>query len=146
MEITRKTKNLSNEDFVGQARERRVAQDAKSIVVVVAVPIVVALLLLSRVPTAAAVVIALLIAGILLVACIADGIATKGTEASADGRAFEAASTLVANDTACGSACKGTHDGARLGVGTRGTRNQGSSGEECQDELIHNVNEDRVVE
>jgi hypothetical protein len=58
-----------------------------------------------------------------LILSVADGVATQGTETSADGCAFKAATALIADDAACRGTAERTDDRACLGIGTGGARN-----------------------
>lgn len=61
------------------------------------------------------------ILSIALVLRVADGIATERTDTGTDGRTFKAATALITNDAADGSATESTNNRARLGVRASGT-------------------------
>lgn len=85
---------------------------------------------ITRGAALALVALVLIILSVALILGIADGVAAEGTETSADGCTFKAATALVANDAADGSTAKSTDDGASLGVWTRGTRDKADGREE----------------
>lgn len=73
----------------------------------------------------AALLLAIVVVVILVVALVlrvADGIATESAEAGTDGRAFKAATTLIANDAADSSATESANDRACLGIWASGAR------------------------
>ena len=64
----------------------------------------------------AVVLIPIVVLAIPLILGIADCVATNSTETTPDKGAFEAAATLITNDTADGSATKSAYDRACLGI------------------------------
>jgi len=57
---------------------------------------------------------------ILLVARVADSVATEGTDTATDQRTFKAATALIANGTANGGTTESTNDRTRLGIRSSG--------------------------
>lgn len=72
----------------------------------------------------------IVILGVTLVLGVADGIAAEGAEAGTDGCAFQAATALIADDTADSSAAEGTDDCTGLSIRAGGTGGNGDDGEE----------------
>lgn len=114
------------------------------VVTVVAVAVVIALLLLllrGRVPAALIVIVALLltllVAAVLLVSGVAEGIAPERSQTSADGSAFQATATLIADDAADGGTAESAENGTRLSIRPRGAGNQRHSREKNEKGVFH---------